>query len=160
MFFPDPRILYDLGVIPPGGETDEVYQNWAAAWEGLWSVPGEPATRTAPGYGVKFWVVLRIPCKDLDTIMEFSEELDMYLPKKGFGEIWGVATSQAALDKLVSPHYKVSSGASGEPAPKGDLYQVSSQYVFLTYKIRVRTEEQWGSLLHFLGTHGMIEQDP
>lgn len=136
--FPDFDFLYDLGFVSPGNPLDDAYREW---YDSI-TAGDTPATASIHGHGVKVWIVIRLRSKGFSDHLDYNEEFGMYIPKKGYGELWGIATNPEQVEQLV----------------EGTKQQSESSFVFLVYKVRIRGEEQWGGLLDFLARGQMIEQ--
>jgi hypothetical protein len=150
--YPDPRVLYDLGILVPGEDSETVYQEWLRSWEDF--APPTQVPRQAPFGGVKLWIVVRLLGKDLADIIEYDEQKKMLVPAKGFGELWGVATSPGQLAALLNPNQ------GQDPRDWSDDYvPQAATYAFLVFKARVRTEDQWSGLLDFFFQSGMLEPE-
>lgn len=94
----------------------------------------------------RFWLVLRIKKKDFGERLEMHPNLELILPKDGFGEFVGVVRNQEELVDLISPDPK-------NPDDK------KKDYIYLTYKVKVQGQTGWKKLLEFLAQNEFLEED-
>lgn len=141
MVFPDFQLLYDLEAVQAGTEQEEAYRAWFEA------LSGNKSSTYHPSIGLPFWVVLRLRKKDFSKHLDYDEENGMWVPQKGYGELWGIVTTREQLEALI------------QPKPDPDPARVEQGFVFLVYKIRVKGQEKTARLLSFLASQGMIEKE-
>jgi len=76
----------------------------------------------------------------------------MMIPASGTGELVGLARTKEELDDMITPQVDLKTGE----IKKGDF---RGDYVYLTYKVKLRGENGWRGLLDYFGQTGMLEKD-
>lgn len=143
MFFPGLEAFYQGASRPPasGTQGDEAYRLWSDAMKQYASETnshGLPAT--------KFWLILRVPKTGFSDKIEMHESIPMLIPKKGCGELVGVAREKPELDALIEPRDNLPDDSRGD-------------YIYLTYRVRLQGQEAWRAFLEFAGKHNMLDPD-
>lgn len=149
MYFPpDMQVLYDAGVVASGTPSDEVYRQWI---ENMLEYSQQTNSQGSSTY--RFWVVVRLAARNYSERLAYHETLPMMIPTAGTGELVGFARTEEELTELMTPQLNKETGEFSEAELR------KTEYVYLTYKVRVRGEESWRRLLDFLGSHDMLEQN-
>lgn len=149
MYFPpDMQVLYDAGVVASGTDSDALYRQWVENMREYSQQIDAPGSST-----YHFWVVIRMVAKNYSERLTYHETLPMMIPASGTGELVGFAKTKEELDDLITPQPNKKTGEFGEADRR------KREYVYLTYKARIRGEEAWRKFLDFLGTHDMLEKD-
>lgn len=145
-YFPNAEVLYATGVVTSGTEQDEVYQQWL----GTMREYSSSLNTYEPVY--EFWMVVRMLGKTYSENLVDHPTLPMMMPASGTGSFIGFAKTKDELDEMITPEIDPKTGLAKKDDRRGE-------YVYLTYKVKMRGEEAWRGLLDYLGQNGMLEKD-
>ena len=145
-YLPNAEALHQMGVVTSGTEQDQIYQQWL----GTMREYSSSLHRAEATYD--FWLVVRMAGNDYSEHLEDHPTLPMMMPASGTGELVGFAKNKEELDQMVTPEIDPKLGEIKAGDRRGD-------YVYLTYKIKLRGEDAWRGLLDYFGQNGMLEKD-
>ena len=145
-YLPNPDALRSLGIVVSGTEHDQIYQQWL----GTMKEYSTSITGVEPCY--EFWLVVRMWGHNYSEHLVDHHILPMMVPSSGTGDLVGIARTKDELDDMITPGVDLKTGRAKPEDHRGD-------YVYLTYKVKLRGEESWRDLLEYLGTHGMLDKD-
>ena len=138
MYIPNTQILYDLGVLEPNSEQDDLYIAWLDSLRGRADKIGPTAPAAA-----HFWIIIRVKKKGYGDKITFHEKVPMMIPEPGHGDLYAIATSKEEVDRLTSSD--------------GDEFKAS--FVYLVYKIRIPGADGWRGFLDLMAENNLVEKE-
>ena len=125
------------------GTADTIYAEWREKMSSYSAgLNGSPQ--------ISFWLVIALPKKDFSENVDPHPTLPMLIPKEGKGQLVGIASTKAELDKLTVPE---GPGTSSKDDWKKDKRR---DQIFITYKIKLQGSQNWRDLIEFCGHNNML----
>jgi len=124
---------------------NSIYAQWNEAMQ-----THAAATESGTLPQTSFWIVISLPKKDFSKRIEEHPTLPIMIPASGMGDLVGIATSKAELDKMTTP--------SGPGPKEGERWKSDKRRdkIFLAYKIRLQGRQTWRDLIEFCGERDML----
>jgi|GEM_PF-5116375 len=97
------------------------------------STSGSDTTESLPAHN--FYIVIKMKTKGCSDHLEYDEEHDMLMPKEGYGEFCGVASTKPELDELIAK---------------------TNDYMHLVFQAKIQGRTSWRDLLQFMSNHKML----